>query len=108
MKISAILYGFFFAILFSFFDKPKFQVVFFAVILLLLVAGEKIVERKYKKSVSIFPFAKAFICCISFLVFCFLGLGGIYKPVQDVLMVFVFSVFPGLLVYFIYRYSSGR
>lgn len=108
MKISAILYGFFFAILFSFFDKPKFQVVFFALILLLLVAGEKIVERKYKKSSRIFPLAKAVICCLSFLVLCLLGLGGIYRPVGDVLVIFVFSMFSGLLVYFINRYPLRR
>ncbi len=105
MKISAIIYGFFFAVIYSVVDKPKSTILLFAGILLALVAAEKFVETIFSRAENRLPVAKALICYAAFVTLRLLGLEGIYKSSIDILMAFIFAVIPALLVYFIVRYQ---
>jgi|GEM_PF-4394289 len=111
MKISAILYGFFFAIAYSVVDKPRSNILMFAGILIALVAAEKIAENAYVQADIVdnrLPLAKAIICYAAFIILRLLGFDGIYKPAFDIFMTLVFAIIPAVLVYFIVRYQVKR
>lgn len=108
MKISGLLTGFFFAIIFSFLGKTQLQIILFAVFLLLLFFGERLAEKKYAEENQTLPLAKAIVGYLAFVTFSMLGFEGLHKPVTDILIIFVVGVFPALVVYFIARYQAKK